>query len=148
MAAGKSEQSILRKLQHLLSKQRKMEKQERLRAANQLPAAAGGGVCDPPAGDMTDDIIITSTDLRQQTPRAPLTPLHAPPPTTPVQTPAQQPQRVLQVPKPPGVSHNASVVRDRPRTVPNILSRRKNPAVPLTLLTNTVEGKNEVLQMY
>lgn len=156
MAAGKSEQRILRKLQHLSSKQREMEKQERCRAANQPPAAAGGGASELPVGDMTDnDIIITSSDLQQQTPQALPTAASAPPTTTtaaatPAQTPAQQPQtdsqRFLQVskpvPAPPGVSRNASVVRNRQRTIPNILSRSKNPAPPSTRRTKTVEGKN------
>ncbi len=158
MAAGKSEQRILRKVQHLSSKQREMEGQERHRAANQLPAAAGGVASELPAGDATDDnIIITSSDLQQQTPQAPPTAASAPPTTTPaatpVQTPVKQPQTdnqmVLQVSKPvlapPGISHNASV-RNRQKTIPNILSRSKNPAPPSTLCTKTVEGKTEVLQ--
>ncbi|XP_070776873.1 MAX dimerization protein MGA a [Enoplosus armatus] len=127
--AGKSEQRILRKLQHLSSKQRKMEKQERHRAANQVPAAAAGHMTD-------DDVIIPPSDLWQQTPQTPPTPVSAPPTTTPVQQPQTNSQRV---PAPPGVSHNASAVRERPRTIPNILSRSKNPALPSSLLTKTVE---------
>ncbi|XP_044023006.1 LOW QUALITY PROTEIN: MAX dimerization protein MGA a [Siniperca chuatsi] len=143
--SGESEQRILRKLQRLSSKQRTMETQERGRAANQAPAAAGGGASDPPVGDTTDDDIITPSVLRQQTPQAPPTPVSAPPTTTPAQTPVPQPQtnsqRVLQAskPAPPGVSHNALAARDRPRTIPNILSRSKNPAPPSPKLTKPVE---------
>ncbi|XP_039992476.1 MAX dimerization protein MGA a isoform X3 [Xiphias gladius] len=151
--SGESEQRVLRKLQHLSSKQKKMEKQERHRAANQLPAAGGGGASDTPTGDAADDdITITSANLqRQQTPQTPPTPVSAPPAaTTPHQTPVQQSQRVLQVSKPvsapPAVSHNAPVVRDRPRTIPNILSRSKNPAPPPSLLTKTVEGEAPSIQ--
>ncbi|XP_076605255.1 MAX dimerization protein MGA a isoform X2 [Chaetodon auriga] len=143
--SGKSEQRILRKLQHLLTKEKNMQK--RRQATNQLPAQRSGA-SDPPAGVTTDDdIMITSSNLQQQTPQAPPTPVSAPPTTTPVQTPVRQPQtdcpRVLQAP--PGVSHNASVLRDRPRTVPNILSRRKNPAPPSSLCTTTVEDSFQTL---
>ncbi|XP_071354656.1 MAX dimerization protein MGA a isoform X2 [Trachinotus anak] len=152
---GKSEQRVLRKLQYLSSKQKKMEEKERQQAANDLTAATadvasdpppvGGGASDPPTGESAGDDIITSSNLEQQTPQAPPTTVYTPsmmPVTmgTPVQT-----QRILQVSKsvlaPSAVSHNARVVRERPRTIPNILSRSKNPAPPLSLLTNTVEGE-------
>ncbi|KAL7380110.1 hypothetical protein ABVT39_011908 [Epinephelus coioides] len=144
--SGKSKERIRSMLQHLSSKQKEMEMQERLQAANQLQAAVGGGSYYSPTEDSTDDvIIITSSSLQQQcTPQAPPTFVSVPPTNTPsstpvqtsvqtpVQAPVQQPQRVLQVSRPilapPGVSHSVSVVRDRPRTVPNILSRSKNPA--------------------
>ncbi|XP_050923742.1 LOW QUALITY PROTEIN: MAX dimerization protein MGA a [Lates calcarifer] len=143
--SGKSEQRVLRKLQHLSSKQKKMEEQQRYRAANQLSAAVGGVASDPPTGDTADDdIILTSSNL-QQTPQAPHTPVSAPPTAASVQTPVQQSQRILQVSMPvparPTVSHNAPVVRDRPRTIPNILSRSKNPAPPSSLLNKTVDGE-------
>lgn len=143
VAAGKSEQRILQKLQLLSSKQQNVEQHQ---AANQLPAATG---------DTTADIIIISSNLPQQTPQAPPTSVSAPPTTvlahTPVQTFVQQPQTssqtVLQVSKPtlapPGVSHNAPVLQGRQRTVPNILSRSKNPAPRSILSKTTVEGKTE-----
>ncbi|XP_022621822.1 MAX gene-associated protein [Seriola dumerili] len=139
--SGKSEQTVLRKLQYLSSKQKMMEEQERHRAAN-----AGGGASDPPTGDASDDdIIIMSTYSQQQTPQAPPTLVSAPPTITPV----QMSQRTLQVSKPilasPAVSQNAPVVRDRPRTIPNILSRSKNPA-PSSLLKKTVEGEATSVQ--
>lgn len=152
VAAGKSEQRILQKLQLLSSKQQNVERHQ---AANQLPAAAGGGASDPSTGDTTADIIIISSNLPQQTPQAPPTSVSAPPTTvlahTPVQTFVQQPQTssqtVLQVSKPtlapPGVSHNAPVLQGRQRTVPNILSRSKNPAPRSILSKTTVEGKTE-----
>lgn len=137
MTAGKSEQMILKKLQHLSCKQRK---QERLPAANQQ-WAAGGVASTPPAGNAT--------------PPTPSQSVAAPPTTTPVPSPVQQnnPQRLLNMLKPvpaaPAVSHNAPVQMDRPRTIPNILSRSKNPltAPPSSLLT-TVEGITEVLIDY
>ncbi|XP_056248740.1 MAX dimerization protein MGA a isoform X5 [Seriola aureovittata] len=139
--SGKSEQTVLRKLQYLSSKQKMMEEQERHQAAN-----AGGGASDPPTGDASDDdIIIMSTYSQQQTPQAPPTLVSAPPTITPV----QMSQRTLQVSKPilapPAVSQNAPVVRDRPRTIPNILSRSKNPA-PSFLLKKTVEGEAPSIQ--
>ncbi|XP_041809644.1 MAX dimerization protein MGA a isoform X4 [Chelmon rostratus] len=124
--SGKSEQSVLRNLQHLLTTDRKND---------DLPAAAGGGA--------SQDILITSSNPQQQTQQAPPTPVSAPPAATPVQTPVQQPPLVLQVATPtlapPGLSHNATVLRDRPRTVPNILSRSRNPGPPSSLSTKTVE---------
>ncbi|XP_071400068.1 MAX dimerization protein MGA a [Centroberyx affinis] len=55
----------------------------------------------------------------------------APPPAQPSNTNSQ---RVVLVPTPllapPSLSHNPSPVRDRPRTIPNILSRRKPPPPP------------------
>ncbi|XP_035529451.1 MAX gene-associated protein-like isoform X2 [Morone saxatilis] len=117
---GKGEQR-LRKMQHLSSNQRK-----------RLPA--GGGASEPSSGDTTDDdIMITSSNLKQQ---APPTALSAPPTTTPVRTNSNvaTPSQV-----PAGISQNASLLRDRPRTVPNILSRSKNPAKPSSLLTKNLE---------
>uniref|UniRef100_A0A8P4G9F9 MAX gene-associated protein n=1 Tax=Dicentrarchus labrax TaxID=13489 RepID=A0A8P4G9F9_DICLA len=114
---GKGEQR-LRKMQHLSSNQRK-----------RLPA--GGEASEPSSGDTTDDdIMITSSKLKQQ---APPTALSAPPTSTPVRT-NSKPSLA-----PPGVSHNASLLRGRPRTVPNILSRSKNPAKPSSLLTKNAE---------
>ncbi|KAM9341612.1 MAX dimerization protein MGA a [Symphorus nematophorus] len=144
--SGKSEQVILRKLHHLSSKQRQMER--RHGAANQLPAAAGDGASHPPAGDTTDDeVIITSFKLNTQ---APPTPVPAPPTSTPAAPPTSIP---VHPPAPPAVptgvptavhqaqthrvlqvSHGASEHRDRPKTVPNILSRRKTPALPASSL--------------
>ncbi|XP_054469353.1 polyhomeotic-proximal chromatin protein-like [Anoplopoma fimbria] len=122
LRSGKSTQRIHSELHHLSSQQRETEEEEKHRTANQLPAAAWGGASGPAAGESTDDIIVVESSIMQR--RSPQTP-----PTT---TRVQQPQSVLQVSQPvlapPGVSHNASVARDRPRTVPNILSRRKTPA--------------------
>ncbi|XP_068456296.1 MAX dimerization protein MGA a [Clinocottus analis] len=99
LRSGQSQQRIFSELQQQFAKQK-----ERHQSANQLPAAAGGGAS-------TDDVTMTPPSSPQR--RAPLAP------STPV----------LQVPvlAPPGVSHNASVPRDRPRTVPNILSRSRTP---------------------
>lgn len=129
VAAGKSERSILQKLEHLSSRQQQMEQQH---------LAAGGGATDPADGDVSEDIITSSYLL--------LKPEQAPPTSAPVQTIVQQPQpsahRVLQVVKPtltpPDVSHNASALQLRPKRVPNILSRCKNPAPP------TAKGKTEL----
>ncbi|KAF0043755.1 hypothetical protein F2P81_002913 [Scophthalmus maximus] len=98
---------------------------------------------DPLDRDATDDdIIIISSNLQQQIPQAP--PTNALPTTTPVHTPVhtpvQQSQLALQVP--PAESHNAPVVRDRPKTIPNILSRRKNPVPPSSLVLKTVAGES------
>ena len=128
----------------------RQREEEQHRAANQRPAADGDS--DSSARGVTvNDIIITSSYQLHQTAQAPPTLFYAPPTTTAVQTPVQQPQThghmVLQVLNPtvapPHVSHNASVVRDKPRTVPNILSRRKTSAPPSTLIKNAVEGKTE-----
>ncbi|XP_075941314.1 MAX dimerization protein MGA a isoform X2 [Anarhichas minor] len=105
LRSGKSQQRILVELQHQSTKQRETEKPKRNRTANQLPAARGGA-SDPPA----------SSGLQQRAPQAP-----------PTAKRVHQPQSVLHL-APPGVFHNASVVRDRPRTVPNILSRSRTPA--------------------
>ncbi|XP_070697775.1 MAX dimerization protein MGA a [Pempheris klunzingeri] len=131
--SGKSEQMIRGELQRLLSKQEGAERQKGLRAANQLPAAlTGGGASNPAAGDTTRvDAAVTSSDPNRTA--------QAPPSTAPVQTPVQQAQRALQVMRPaPALSHNASVVQSRQRTVPNILSRSKNRA-PSRRLSKTVE---------
>ncbi|KAK2826846.1 hypothetical protein Q5P01_021060 [Channa striata] len=139
--SGKSKQRVLRKLQHLASKQKKMEKQD------QLSAPAGGrnsetsltGVTvsgPPPAGDTTnDDVIMTSSNLQHKTPAA-LTPVFN---TTPIQTPVQQSQMVRQVSN-PTLPPPAPGLRDKPRTIPNILSRSKNSAQPASVVTSTVEG--------
>ncbi|TNN28155.1 hypothetical protein EYF80_061697 [Liparis tanakae] len=102
MAAGTSQQRILTELQHQSAKQK-----ERHKTANQLQAA-GGGASDPPAGGSTEDIIMAP----------------------PIALRVQPPQSVLQVSvqAPPPASHNASVARDRPRTIPNILSRSRTPS--------------------
>ncbi|XP_029350514.1 MAX dimerization protein MGA a isoform X2 [Echeneis naucrates] len=126
--SGKSEHSVLRKLQYLSSKQKKMEEQER--AANDLPAATGGGASDSPAEDIgDDDIIIISSNLQQQTPQAPPTPISVAPTATRPQTAVNQ--EIVQLSKStftrPAVSHKAPTARARPRTIPNILSRSKNP---------------------
>ncbi len=154
VAAGKSEHRILRELQQLSSKQRRMKK--RHEAANQ--PSVGGGASSPSAVDTSDEETdMTSFTLQQQTPQAPPTPVAAPPTTTPVATPAATPvqtpvhppqansQTILQVSTPTlaplRVSHNASVLRDRPKTVPNILSRRRYAAPSSPSHTQNVEGK-------
>lgn len=108
---------------------------ERSPTANQ-PPAAGGGASAPLAGrsSKTDYVIsIPTSDPRQLAPQAP--------PTTEC---VQGPQSVLPVSKsvlaPPGVSHNASVARDRPKTFPNILSRRRNPAPSSSLPALSPQG--------
>lgn len=131
VAAGKSEQSILQKLEHLSSRQQQMEQQH---------LAAGGGATDPSGGDVSEDNVLTSSSYLL------LKPEQAPPSSSPVPTIVQQPQPsahgVLQVVKPtltpPDVSHNASALQLRHKRVPNILSRSKNPASP------TAKGKTEV----
>lgn len=135
---GKCEQSDLRKVQHL-SSQQEMEKQER--EASRMPAAPGGGVFEPPAGSLTDsDVIIASSDL-QQSPQAP--PIFTS--ATPTVSLIQQALGVLEgsnpVQDPPAVSHSAPVLRDKPRTIPNILSRSKNPAPLKSVLPKTVQGE-------
>lgn len=130
VSAGKSEQSILQKLQLLSSKLHNME--ERRQAANQPPAAAGGRASDASASDANDDdVIITSFEPPLQTPQVPPTPVCSPPSTTPVQQPPSSSQKVLQGFKStaalPTVYQAASAVRDRPKTMPNILSRSKKP---------------------
>lgn len=131
VSAGKSEQSILQKLQLLSSKLHNME--ERHQAANQPPAAAGGRASDGSASDANDgDVIITSYEPPLQTPQVPPTPVCSPPSTTPVQQPPNSSQKILQGLKStvalPAVYQTASAVRDRPKTMPNILSRSKKPA--------------------
>ncbi|KAM6917356.1 MAX dimerization protein MGA a [Lycodopsis pacificus] len=107
LRSGKSQLRVLVELQHQSTKQREMENHKRNGTANQLPAAAArGGASDPPA----------SSGLQQRAPQAP-----------PTANRVHQPQSVLHL-APPGVFHNASVVMDRPRTVPNILSRSRTPA--------------------
>jgi len=102
MAAGTSQQRILTELQHQSATQK-----ERHETANQLQTA-GGGASDPPAGGSTEDIIMAP----------------------PIALRVLPPQNVLQVSvqAPPPASHNASVARDRPRTIPNILSRSRTPS--------------------
>lgn len=155
MAAGKSEITVLGKLQQLSSKLKMMEKEERHQAASQVPAPVGDGDSeaspavggDSTTGDMPNsNMIITSSD-QQQPPQAPqnpvsvIKPVHTPV-LTPVHTPVQQSQMVLQLSN-PVLTPPAPVVRDKPRTMPNILSRSKNPAPPVSLVTNTVEGKTD-----
>uniref|UniRef100_A0A671TVR1 MAX dimerization protein MGA a n=1 Tax=Sparus aurata TaxID=8175 RepID=A0A671TVR1_SPAAU len=140
--SGVSEKRILMEVVDLMARQRE---EEQHRAANQRPAAAAAdGDSDSSARGVTvNDIIITSSYQLHQTPQAPPTLFYAPPTTTAVQQPQTHSHMVLQVLNPtvapPHVSHNASVVRDKPRTVPNILSRSKTSAPPSTLIKNTVE---------
>ncbi|XP_058472253.1 MAX dimerization protein MGA a isoform X2 [Solea solea] len=103
---------------HLSSKHDK----KRRPAANPPPAEGG-------ASDSDDDLIIISSNLPPKTPQTPPTNVSAPPTTTPVPTPVHKPVPVQQASSvaPPPVSCCPPVVRDRPRTVPNILSRRKRP---------------------
>ncbi|XP_036927400.1 MAX dimerization protein MGA a isoform X7 [Acanthopagrus latus] len=141
--SGVSEKKILMKVVHLTARQR--EEEEQHRAANQRPAAAAvDGDSDSSArGRTVNDIIITSSYQLHQSPQAPPTLFYAPPTTTAVQQPQTHSHMVLQVLNPtvppPPVSHNASVSRDKQRTVPNILSRRKTSAIPSTLIKNSVE---------
>ncbi|KAM6968585.1 uncharacterized protein LKV04_017437 [Tautogolabrus adspersus] len=96
---GKSQQGILRK--HLSSKKDK--------AANHVQDTEGGVASSSPDYDI---ILSSSKDP----------PTLTPPTSTPVQTHLQKRLPLL---APPTVTHNASVVRDRMRTIPNILSRKK-----------------------
>nr|XP_043874058.1 MAX gene-associated protein-like [Solea senegalensis] len=100
---------------HLSSKQ----KTKKRRPAANLPPAGGG------ASDSDDDLIIMSSNLPPKTPQTPPTNVSAPPTTTPVPTPVPVQQASSVAPSP--VYRCPPVVRDRPRTVPNILSRRKRP---------------------
>lgn len=147
MATGKSEVTVLGKLHQLSSKQKMMEKEERHHGASQVPAPVGDGDSEPsPAvggGSTTGDMpnsnkIITSSD-QQQPPQVPQNPVSV---ITPVHTTVQQSQMVLQLSN-PVLTPPAPVVRDKPRTMPNILSRSKNPAPSVSLETNAVEGKTD-----
>uniref|UniRef100_UPI0037E7636F MAX dimerization protein MGA a isoform X2 n=1 Tax=Semicossyphus pulcher TaxID=241346 RepID=UPI0037E7636F len=104
--SGKNEQRILRK--HLSSKKH--------RAANRLQASVGGGA----SKSTDDDIIISSSNLQLQTPTAP--PSQTLSTTTPV-------QKLVPLMAPYTVSHNATGVRVKMRTIPNILSRSKKPTM-------------------
>lgn len=141
MATGKSE--VLEKPQQLSSKEKRMETEERRQAAVQVPAPVGGGVSEPPpavgrvstTGDVTNRNMIIAFSDQQQPPQGPQNPVS-------VHTPVQQSQMVLQLSH-PVLTPPAPVVRDKPRTMPNILSRSKNPAPPMSLVTNTVDGKTD-----
>ncbi|KAI4792771.1 hypothetical protein KUCAC02_033157, partial [Chaenocephalus aceratus] len=115
---GTTQQRVQGSLQHLTSKHTAIEEKKGRPTANQLSAEREGGAADPPASS-DDDIIITSSFPQKD-----------PPLSAPIR---QQLQRVVQmlppIMPPPAVSHNASGERDRPKTVPNILSRTKKPAV-------------------
>ncbi|XP_020510438.2 MAX dimerization protein MGA a isoform X2 [Labrus bergylta] len=102
--SGKSQQGILRK--HQVSKKDK--------AANHLQDTEGGVA----SSSTDDDIILTSSNLQQPI-KAPHT--LTPPTPTPVQTHFLKNPPVLA----PTVTHNSSGVKDRTRTIPNILTRRR-----------------------
>lgn len=122
VSAGKSEKSILQKMEELLFKEQMIEQH----TANQLPAAAGR-TCNP-------CVIITSASQPQDNPQAPPTPVSASPVNTRVQTNSLRVlPRSLAPPAAPSVPCN------RPRTVPNILSRSKEQAVNPS--RNSVAGK-------
>ncbi|XP_067335658.1 MAX dimerization protein MGA a isoform X2 [Channa argus] len=135
--SGKSKQRVLRKLQHMASKQKKKEKQDELPAPagsrNSEPSPTGCSASEPlPPGETTnDDFIITSSNLQHQNP-ATLTSVFN---TTPVQQSQMGQQLSNLVLAPP-----APVLRDKPRTIPNILSRSKNSAPPASVVTSAVEG--------
>ncbi|XP_069008865.1 MAX dimerization protein MGA a isoform X1 [Embiotoca jacksoni] len=137
--------------QTLQSDMEKVEHLKKCRSSDPPPAMGAASV--PPAGaQINEDIIITSTDL-QPTPKAPLTHVSDPPTHTPVPTPVQPQslcQRVPQLLQPalahPVASHNALVARERPRTIPNILSRRKNPAPASCQHATTGNGEHPSLQ--
>ncbi|XP_008275306.1 MAX dimerization protein MGA a isoform X2 [Stegastes partitus] len=96
------------------------------RSANQLPA-----------GDTIDEDV-TGTLFDVQPPQAPPTRVSALPTPTPAQPPLVA-QVLTSVPPRPAASHNAPVQRDRPRTIPNILSRRKSrPPPPQSTTTEEV----------
>ncbi|XP_041669410.1 MAX dimerization protein MGA a isoform X3 [Cheilinus undulatus] len=102
--------------------------------SNQLPVAHIGGVFS----SADDDITSQSSDQQQLSEAPPAmapptdslsvksepvsVPVLAPPTVTPAQTPEPLPVPLL---APPSVSQNAPVLRDRARTIPNILSRSK-----------------------
>ncbi|XP_030574303.1 MAX dimerization protein MGA a isoform X1 [Archocentrus centrarchus] len=134
---GKSEQRILRKLQHLPSGQKEMD-EERQRATNQFPAR--GGACR--AGDESNGSVMTSSD-QQKTAHAPPTSVSSPPTPTPVQTPFQVLPSILTSPV---ATHNTPVQRERSRTIPNILSRSKTQAPPSPVLTKSAEGEPSSFQ--
>ncbi|XP_068195672.1 MAX dimerization protein MGA a isoform X2 [Antennarius striatus] len=113
--------------------QKKLKTVPSVSTRRKTPPTAKDRTSDAAAGDTTDDhVVIKSSNVEQLTPP---TPVSTPPTNT---TPGQQlqtnSQRTPQAPEstpgatPTPVSHNASVVWDRPKTVPNILSRRKSPA--------------------
>ncbi|XP_026164161.1 MAX dimerization protein MGA a isoform X2 [Mastacembelus armatus] len=140
-SSGKHEQIVMRTLQYLSSKQ-KMEKQDRPQTANQLSVGSRGGASAFPARDGTNNVvIIKSPDLQQQIPQAPPTLVSAKPTSKPVQQPPVVLQVMTPMMAPPIVSHNTVVVRDKPRTIPNILSRSKNLVPSSCLRTATVDGK-------
>lgn len=128
---GKSEQRILRKLQHLSSGQKDTE-EERQRATNQFPAR--GRACR--AGDESNESIMTSSD-QAKTAHAPPTSVSSPPTPTPVQTPFQVLPSILTSPV---ATHNTPVQRERSKTIPNILSRSKTQAPPPPVFTKSAEG--------
>ncbi|XP_056152271.1 MAX gene-associated protein-like [Lampris incognitus] len=121
--SGKSQLKILRKLQFLAAKQRRLEKdQRRCNAAR-----------SPPGGESN---AAQSTALPQPTTERP--PQEEHPAHLQAQQTAQQShtnlQPMMRVPAPiltsSIVSQNASTIWDQPKTVPNIPSHKKNPQVP------------------
>ncbi|XP_026195007.1 MAX dimerization protein MGA a isoform X3 [Anabas testudineus] len=142
--SGKSEMAVLGKLQQLSFKQKIIEKQERHQTVGPLPAPAGGrnsgaptvGGEDsgaPTTGDMSNDKMIIISSEQQQTQQSPPNPMS-------ITTPIQPSQMVLHLSN-PVLTPPAPVLRDKPRTMPNILSRSKNPAPPVSLVTSTIEGE-------
>lgn len=117
LRSGKSEQTILRKLHHLSSKQNKLEK---LRAANQQSAPGGGGA------HIQDSTSVVYPQISQAPPTQEISATPTCPPVVQTNT-----QSIVSVSKPtpthPVVSHNATGFGGRPKTIPNILSRSKNP---------------------
>ncbi|KAM3594697.1 uncharacterized protein V6R79_012448 [Siganus canaliculatus] len=145
----KSQQRILKKLQHLYQRRTHLEEQDQ--AANQLLETAGGGVSGHRAEDVSDDddVVITHCFPPQAPPTSESAPPSSgtPPPVdapeeTPVQeTPVQEApppsQTQVMVSQPllgSHVSHNALLQANKPKTVPNILSRCKKP-FPLETMT-------------
>lgn len=91
---------------------------------NQLPAASGGA--SGTLAGKKSRFVVEPLSKPQNNLRAP---------RTPVPTPVQA---VKSPPAQPGVSHNASVLCNSQRTVPNILSRSRKPSLTLS---NDTEGK-------
>ena len=128
MAAGKSQ----KKFQHLTSKQ----ETEGHRAANQLRAREGAS-SSPPTEDSEDDIGSASFRLQRRLQTPPTCDLG--PPAVQLQPHSQSaPQEEKSVPAHHSVSLNAPGRRKQPKTVPNILSRSKDPAWP-----SSSEGKTK-----
>ncbi|KAM4542589.1 MAX dimerization protein MGA a isoform 3-T3 [Odontesthes bonariensis] len=109
-------------------------------AASQLQAR-GGASTTPPAEDTEDHIVSTSFCLQRRLQTPPTCEVGPPTPAAQLQPPIQSaPQVETSAPAHPHVSLNAPGQRKRPKTLPNILSRNKNPVGSSCLYTGASEG--------